>query len=105
MAAWRGGALTIASMAACASTPAFAHPHVWIEMRSDVVFNDDGLIKGTRESWKAYLGWAEFCRQVAQQLWALTGHRWGARDVEMAVWTAQRKSLCLPPLPAPHPSG
>lgn len=51
MAAWRGGALTIASMAACASTPAFAHPHVWIEMRSDVVFSDDGLIKGVNLEW------------------------------------------------------
>ncbi len=30
---------------------AFAHPHVWIEMRSSVVFTDNGLIKGVDLEW------------------------------------------------------
>ncbi len=51
MAAGRGGALTIVLLAACVSTPALAHPHVWIEMRSDIVFTDDGLIKGVNLEW------------------------------------------------------
>ncbi|MGQ0483871.1 MAG: DUF1007 family protein [Hyphomicrobiales bacterium] len=51
MAAGRGGAVTIALVAACAAAPASAHPHVWIDMRSDIVFTDDGLIKGVNLEW------------------------------------------------------
>lgn len=36
---------------ACAAAPAAAHPHVWIDMRSDIVFTDDGLIKGVNLEW------------------------------------------------------
>lgn len=36
---------------AAAGTPAAAHPHVWIEMRSDVVFNDQGLISAVNLMW------------------------------------------------------
>ena len=35
--------------ASCAS--AVAHPHVWIEMQSDVVFNDQGMIQGVNLTW------------------------------------------------------
>jgi ABC-type uncharacterized transport system substrate-binding protein len=38
-------------LAVCASAPALAHPHVWIDMRSDIVFSDDGLIKGVNLEW------------------------------------------------------
>lgn len=34
-----------------ASGSAAAHPHVWIEMQSDVVFNDQGLIQGVNLTW------------------------------------------------------
>jgi len=34
-----------------AATPAAAHPHVWVEMRSDVVFNEAGLITGVNLIW------------------------------------------------------
>ena len=40
-----------AMMAGFVSQPAQAHPHVWIEMQSDVVFTDDGLIKGVDLEW------------------------------------------------------
>ena len=30
---------------------AAAHPHVWIEMRSDVIFNDEGKITGINLIW------------------------------------------------------
>jgi ABC-type uncharacterized transport system substrate-binding protein len=39
------------ALLACASALASAHPHVWIEMRSDIVFTDDGLIKGVNLEW------------------------------------------------------
>ena len=65
----------------------------------------DGWIQGNQQSWKAYLGWAKFCRRTAKRLAELTRQPWRARDVEMAVWTAQRKSLFLPLLPFQHPGG
>jgi ABC-type uncharacterized transport system substrate-binding protein len=40
-----------AMMAGFVGTQAQAHPHVWIEMQSDVVFTDDGLIKGVDLEW------------------------------------------------------
>jgi ABC-type uncharacterized transport system substrate-binding protein len=40
-----------AMMAGFAGTAAQAHPHVWIEMQSDVVFTEDGLIKGVDLEW------------------------------------------------------
>jgi len=33
------------------AAPALAHPHVWLTMRSDVVFTGDGLIKGVNLEW------------------------------------------------------
>ena len=36
-----------------------AHPHVWIEMQSDVVFTDDGLIKGIDLEWTFDDGYAQ----------------------------------------------
>ena len=33
------------------ATPAQAHPHVWIRMQSDIVFNDQGLISAVNVSW------------------------------------------------------
>ncbi len=39
------------AMTICAAAPAMAHPHVWIEMRSDVVFDDKGLITGLNLMW------------------------------------------------------
>jgi HEPN domain-containing protein len=65
----------------------------------------DGLIRGSEASWKAYLAWTEFCRRTAKRLAELTRQSWRARDVEMAVWTAQTKSLFLPPLTLQHSGG
>ncbi len=33
------------------TAPAMAHPHVWVTMRSDIVFTDDGQIKGINLEW------------------------------------------------------
>lgn len=33
------------------AAPAAAHPHVWVDSRSDILFDDTGLITGIRHSW------------------------------------------------------
>lgn len=33
------------------AAPALAHPHVWVEMRTDIVFDDAGLITGVNVMW------------------------------------------------------
>ncbi|MCB1377603.1 MAG: DUF1007 family protein [Alphaproteobacteria bacterium] len=38
---------------------AAAHPHVWIEMRSDIVFNDQGQIQGINLIWTFDDGYAQ----------------------------------------------
>ncbi|MFN0191741.1 MAG: DUF1007 family protein [Aestuariivirga sp.] len=47
---WTRVAFT-AIIAAAAVSPALAHPHVWVEMRSDVVFDDAGKISGVNIEW------------------------------------------------------
>ena len=47
---WKPAAAAFAG-AVCAAVPAMAHPHVWIDMRSDVVFDDKGLITGLNLMW------------------------------------------------------
>jgi ABC-type uncharacterized transport system substrate-binding protein len=56
--AWAVHAAGLAAMAATVS-PAAAHPHVWIEMRSDVVFNDQGLITAMNLMWTFDDGYAQ----------------------------------------------
>jgi hypothetical protein len=41
---------------------------------------------------ESYLDWVAWCREVAQLLTKLTPVEWRARDVEMAVFTAQRST-------------
>lgn len=43
--------------------------------------------------------WIVWCRHTALKLSVLTGMEWRPRDVEMAVFQAQRDSLTLSPLP------
>lgn len=47
---WAASAASLAILAAAAA-PAVAHPHVWIEMRSDVVFNDQGQVTALNLMW------------------------------------------------------
>jgi hypothetical protein len=46
-----------------------------------------------------YLNWVAWCQEVARVLSELTKRDWRARDVEMAVFTAQRNGLALNVLP------
>jgi len=52
-------------------------------------------IKPGEGSWTACLAWVEFCRTHADRLSEVTGKKWRARDVEMAIWMAQRKKSDL----------
>jgi len=49
----------LAGFAVAAITPASAHPHMWIDMRSYVVFNDRGLITGIDLEWTFDDGYAQ----------------------------------------------
>ena len=48
--------------------------------------------------WKCVKSWIKWCRFTAGQLTELTGCVWSPRDVEMAVFTAQRTGRTLNPL-------
>lgn len=47
------------------------------------------------EDFESYLAWVQWCREQARVLSALTRFDWRPRDVEMAVFTAQRAGLRL----------
>lgn len=49
----------LALICAAGATPAAAHPHVWIEMRSDVVLNEQGLITAVNVMWTFDDGYAQ----------------------------------------------
>ncbi len=55
----------------------------------------DGIIEG---DWSFVTSWMAWCRTMAAELSRRTGFAWRARDVEMAVFTAQRCGLELKPL-------
>src|SRR4051812_1835270 len=42
-------ALTVVAMGVCA--PALAHPHVFVVVKSELVFNAQGLVSGVRHAW------------------------------------------------------
>ncbi len=52
-------AAAVFAVTMCAAAPAMAHPHVWIEMRSDVVFDGKGLITGMNLMWTFVDAYAE----------------------------------------------
>ena len=65
---------------------------------------NDGWIQTTnagnrKQNWKAYLDWKAFCCVYAERLTQRCGTEWRARDVEMAVWIAQKNNLVLNSLP------
>ena len=48
--------------------------------------------------WQFIQSWIAWCRFTARELGQRTGFAWRARDVEMAVFTAQKRELSLTPL-------
>ena len=68
------------------SAPAFAQrADGWIETTS---------ARKVRHNWEAYWAWTRFCRDYAQRMGG-----WRSRDIEMTVWTAQKRGAFLPTLP------
>ena len=55
---WAASAAFLSALAAAAA-PASAHPHVWIEMRSDLVFDDQGQITAMNLMWTFDDGYAQ----------------------------------------------
>ena len=49
----RSGFVLLAAFAGwlAAAVPAFAHPHVWVTMKSELVYAPDGSITGVRHAW------------------------------------------------------
>src|SRR5829696_5119681 len=45
------------------ATPAFAHPHVWVTARADVIFAPGGKLSGVRHSWSFDRGYSAFVTQ------------------------------------------
>ncbi|HVG52513.1 MAG TPA: DUF1007 family protein [Xanthobacteraceae bacterium] len=43
--------LVLALVFSLAAVPAFAHPHVWVTMQSELVYAPDGSITGIRHAW------------------------------------------------------
>lgn len=43
--------ICVALLAFVVASPAAAHPHVWVAIRSEVAFTGDGKIKGVRHAW------------------------------------------------------
>lgn len=52
-------AAAVTALALGAAAPAHAHPHMWIDMRTDVVFNDQGLISAVNLMWTFDDGYAQ----------------------------------------------
>jgi ABC-type uncharacterized transport system substrate-binding protein len=44
-------AQSVALLAIAAASPALAHPHVFVVVKSELVFNDKGLVTGVRHAW------------------------------------------------------
>jgi ABC-type uncharacterized transport system substrate-binding protein len=44
-------AYLVAVVASNAAVPAFAHPHVWVTMHTELVYEPDGSITGVRHRW------------------------------------------------------
>ena len=58
----------------------------------------------TDADWDFVSSWTDWCRFTAARLTSLTGRKWRARDVDMAVFTAQRDKIVLNPLWAGAPT-
>ena len=54
----------------------------------------DGWIQPIPQSWEAYDCWTDFCCYYAKSMKSC-GVDWRARDIEMAVWEAQKRRISL----------
>jgi hypothetical protein len=52
-----------------------------------------------RQNWSAYIAWKTFCDDYVVRIAKNCGFHWRARDVEMAVWEAEKNNISLGVLP------
>ncbi|MBN2488269.1 MAG: hypothetical protein JXA98_04510 [Methanosarcinaceae archaeon] len=76
----------------------------WIKHKETYGFRDfpdfsqrknDDWIKSNNDNWNAYIAWKTFCCDYAKKIARNYGLNWRARDVEMAVWEAQKNGISL----------
>jgi hypothetical protein len=78
----------------------------WRAHKADYGFGDspdfsqyNGVIQACKTSWNAYIAWTRFCCDYAARMTRKCGLNWRARDVEMAIWEAQKSGMSLSALP------
>ena len=79
----------------------------WNECKAKYGFGDSrdfsqsnaGTIKSIKLNWNAYMDWKKFCCDYAERIAENCELNWRARDIEMAVWEAQKNGISLDVLP------
>lgn len=61
---------------------------------------DDGWIQAltvrqNKQNWNAYIAWEKFCCDYSEKIQTNCNLSWRARDIEIAVWMAQKNGLDL----------
>ena len=46
-----GPAVAVACWLLLTAVPAFAHPHVWVTMKEELLYGPDGALTGVRHAW------------------------------------------------------
>jgi ABC-type uncharacterized transport system substrate-binding protein len=59
----RGFDLFVATLAVLAGSPAAAHPHVFVDARADIVFDDEGRMTEISHAWQFDQAFSEFAVQ------------------------------------------
>jgi hypothetical protein len=67
----------------------------WKTSASNFLQRSDGWIGLNEQNWNTYLEWTNFCREYSNLLSLKSGRQWRARDVEIAVWEAEKRDLTL----------
>lgn len=70
----------------------------------DFIQRDDGWIQTmtvpqNTQNWNAYIAWKRFCCDYSKKIQRNCGLSWRARDIEIAIWMAQKNDLDLNVLP------
>jgi hypothetical protein len=67
----------------------------WKTSASSFFQRSDGWLGLNEQNWTTYLEWTNFCREYSNFLSSKSGEQWRARDVEIAVWEAEKRDLTL----------
>src|ERR1700722_14221529 len=55
--------LAVACWLMLTAVPAFAHPHVWVTMKEELLYAPDGTLTGVRHAWTFGVPWSAFRTQ------------------------------------------